>query len=64
MKPTALAPGPHPGFGKLKSQSGIYRCKLRPEVNKARPEFADYRGTLQLAGGAKATVPPLGAPGR
>jgi hypothetical protein len=49
-----LPPGPHPGFGKLKSQPGVFRCKLRPELNKAKPEHADYSGVLQLDGGKKA----------
>jgi hypothetical protein len=56
MKPTLLPPGPHPGFGKLKSQPGVYRCKLRAVASKAKPEFADYSGTLFLAGGQKASV--------
>ena len=34
-----------PGFGKLKSQPGVYRCKLRPVASKAKPEFADYSVT-------------------
>ena len=55
-KPTLLPPGPHPGFSKLKSQPGVFRCRLRPETKKAKPEYADYRGTLFLANGAKAFV--------
>jgi hypothetical protein len=55
-KPNLLPPGPHRGFGSLKSQPGVYRCRLRPELNKAKPEHADYSGLLQLDGGKKALV--------
>jgi hypothetical protein len=51
-----LAPGKHPGFGRLKSKPGIYRAKLWPQPNKARAEFADYRGTMPFEGGRKASV--------
>jgi hypothetical protein len=51
-----LPAGPHPGFARLKSQSGVFRCKLRPETNKEKPEYADYKGLLQLEGGRKASV--------
>jgi hypothetical protein len=54
VKPNLLPAGSHPGFGKLKSQKDVFRCKLRPETNKKRPEFADYCGVLQLNGGKKA----------
>ena len=56
MKPTLLLPGAHQGFSKLKSKPGVFRCKLRAVASKAKPEFADYSGTLFLAGGAKAGV--------
>jgi hypothetical protein len=48
------AEGPHPGFGKLKAKPGVFRCKLRPELNKKDPKHADYSGVLQLDGGKKA----------
>ena len=51
---TLLPPGSHPGFRALKSQPGVFRCRLRPELNKAKSEFADYKGILQLDGGKKA----------
>jgi hypothetical protein len=54
IKPTLLPPGPHPGFSRLKSQPGVFRTKLRPETNKAKPEHSDYAGVLQLDGGKKA----------
>jgi hypothetical protein len=50
-----LPPGTHPGLGNLKSQPGVYRCRLRPERNKRDPKHADYRGILQLTG-SKAQV--------
>jgi hypothetical protein len=53
-KPNPLPLGIHPGFGKLKSQPNVFRCKLRPELNKAKPEHSDYSGLLQLDGGKKA----------
>jgi hypothetical protein len=56
IKPNTLPPGPHRGFAKLKSQPGIFRCKLRPDANKKKPEHSDYHGVLQLDGGAKASV--------
>jgi hypothetical protein len=55
VKPNLLPPGLHPGFQNLKSQPGVYRCRLRPETNKRDPRHADYRGTLQLTG-SKASV--------
>ena len=54
MKSSLLPPGPHPGFGKLKSKPGVYRCRLRAVASKAKPEFADYAGVLHLDGGKKA----------
>ena len=56
IKPNTLPAGPHPGFSWLKSQPGVFRCKLWPATDKAKPEFADYRGTLQMSNGAKADV--------
>jgi hypothetical protein len=56
MKATTLAPGPHPGFGKLTSKPGVFRARLRPVSSKTKPEHADYCGVLQLAGGKKAFV--------
>jgi hypothetical protein len=47
LKPTLLR-GAHPGFGRLKSQPGVFRAKLRPETTKRRPD--DYRGTIFLDG--------------
>ena len=54
LKPNLLPLGPHPRFAKLKSKPGVFRCRLRPEFNKAKPEHADYSGILQLDGGKKA----------
>ena len=56
IKPSILPPGPHPGFAKLKSQPGVWRCKLRPCTDKKIPEHADYRGVLQMGGGKQAGV--------
>jgi hypothetical protein len=56
MKATTLPAGPHRGFSKLQSKPGIFRCKLRPEPNKAKPEHADYRGVISLDGGKQALV--------
>jgi hypothetical protein len=56
LKPNALPPGSHPAFARLKSQPGVFRCKLRPETNKARPEHSDYSGTLLMAKGERANV--------
>jgi hypothetical protein len=56
VKPAILPPGPHPGFSRLKSRPNVYRCKLRAELNKAKPEHADYSRILQLDGGKKAFV--------
>ena len=56
MKPTTLPCGPHPGFGKLVSKPNVFRCRLRPELNKKKLEHADYAGTLQLDNGQKALV--------
>jgi len=50
MNDKLLKPGTHPGFNHLTSQPGVYRCRLNPELNKVRPEHADYRGVLQLTG--------------
>ena len=56
MKPNTLPLGQHPGFSKLKSQKNVFRAKLRPQLNKAKSEHADYHGILQLDGGKKALV--------
>lgn len=50
-----LPPSKYPGFEHLKAKPGVYRCRLRPELNKRRPEHADYRGVLQLTG-SKASI--------
>jgi hypothetical protein len=50
-----LQPGTHPGFEHLKSQTGVYRCRLRRVTNKRNPQHADYKGVLQLIG-SKASV--------
>ena len=50
MNDKLLKPGSHPGFNHLKSQSGVYRCRLSPELHKRRPEHSDYKGILQLTG--------------
>jgi hypothetical protein len=55
-KPNTLPAGTAPGFAKLKSQPGVFRCKLWPCADKKLPEHADYRGTLQMSSGAKADV--------
>ena len=56
MKPNLLPVGPHPGFAKLKSQPGVFRCKLRPERKKRRNRnSADYAGVLLLSAGARPT---------
>jgi hypothetical protein len=34
----------------------VFRCKLRPESGKKKPEHSDYVGTLFLDGGKKASV--------
>ena len=56
IKPNLLPPGVHGGFSKLKSQPGVFRCKLRPVSSKPKAEYSDYHGLLQLNGGAKASV--------
>ena len=56
LKPNVLPPGNHPGFARLKSQPGVFRCKLRPETKKAKPEHSDYSGTLLMANGESANV--------
>ena len=58
MKPNTVPIGPHPhrGFGQLPSRPDIFRCKLRPEASKARPEYADYAGVLNMDSGRKALV--------
>jgi hypothetical protein len=33
----------------LKSQPGVYRCRLRLKLNKRAPPHADYKGILQLS---------------
>jgi hypothetical protein len=50
-----LPPGEYPGFRHLKSQPGVYRCKLHFQADKADPGHADYKGVLQLTG-SKASV--------
>jgi hypothetical protein len=45
-----LPTGSHPGFSHLKSQPGVYRCRLRPELAKRDPRHADYKGILPLTG--------------
>jgi hypothetical protein len=56
LKPTLVPPGIHPGPGKLVTQKGVFRAKLRPELTKARVEHADYRGTIFLDGGKRASA--------
>ena len=56
VKPNRLPPGDHPGFARLKSEPGVFRCKLRPETNKRDPKHSDYSGTLLMAGGERAQV--------
>jgi hypothetical protein len=56
LKPNVLPPGDHPGFSRLKSQPGVFRCKLRPAANKAKPEHSDYSGTLLMGNGERAEV--------
>jgi hypothetical protein len=55
MNNKLLKAGKYPGFGRLTSKPGVYWCKLYPELKKAKPEHADYRGILQLTG-SKALV--------
>jgi len=50
-----LPAGKFPGFGHLKTQSGVYRCKLHFQANKSDPGHADYKGVLHLTG-SKASV--------
>jgi hypothetical protein len=45
-----LGAGPHLGFQNLRSQPGVYRCRLRPELSKRDPCHADYKGVLLLTG--------------
>ena len=56
VKPNTLPLGNHPGFSKLKSQPGVFRCKLRPDTNKRDPRHSDYAGTLLMANGERAMV--------
>ena len=56
FKPNALPKGQHPGFGKLKTQLGVFRGKLRAVAVKRHPEHADYEGVIFLDGGKKAAV--------
>jgi hypothetical protein len=56
IKTNRLAAGNHPGFARLKSQPGVFRCKLRPAANKAKPEHSDYLGTLLMGNGERANV--------
>jgi hypothetical protein len=49
MNDKLLKSGKHPGFGHLKSQPGVYRCKLYPVLSKVRDKHADYTCTLALA---------------
>jgi hypothetical protein len=39
----------HPGFSGLKSEVGVYRCKLFPQRYKRNRKYADYKGELVLA---------------
>ena len=55
-KPNSLPPVSAPDFAKLKSQPGVFRCKLWPVSQKKKAEHADYAGVLQLSAGAKAQV--------
>ena len=45
-----LPAGVHPGFDKLPSEVGVYRCKLLQVTRKRDPKHADYSGVLQLTG--------------
>jgi hypothetical protein len=45
-----LPPGKYPGFSNLKSQAGVYRCKLHFQADKSDPGHADYKGVLHLTG--------------
>src|ERR1700730_11823460 len=54
-QPRRLPPGQHPGQAKLKSQAGVYRCCLRPDIHKRDEKHADYKGTIQI-GAAKCSV--------
>jgi hypothetical protein len=47
--------GKYPGFSKLPAKTGVYRCRLKPELNKRDPKHADFRGILELTG-SKASV--------
>jgi hypothetical protein len=49
-KKPQLPAGKHPGFDHLKSEVGVYRCKLLPVVRKRDPKHADFSGILQLTG--------------
>lgn len=42
----------HPGFGKLKSQPGVYRCRLKRVRKKKDPNHADFQGVLHLQNAA------------
>jgi hypothetical protein len=50
-----LPPGKYPGFGHLKNQPGVYRCKLFFQTVKRDPQHADFKGVLPLSG-SKASV--------
>jgi hypothetical protein len=50
MNDKLLKPGQHSGFSHLTSKPGFYRCRLGPELRKAKPEHADYKGILPLSG--------------
>jgi hypothetical protein len=56
FKPNALPKGQHPGFGKLKTQPGVFRGKLRAVAAKRDANHADYEGAIFLDGGRKAGV--------
>jgi hypothetical protein len=43
-------PGQYRGFSQLKSQPGVYRCKLFHQAEKRDPGHADYKGVLPLTG--------------
>jgi hypothetical protein len=49
-QPGKLPPGVHPGFDKLPSEVGVYRCRLLRVIRKRDPKHADFTGILQLTG--------------
>lgn len=42
--------GVYPGFSKLPSKAGVYRCKLFHNTRKKHRNHSDYTGILQLTG--------------